>query len=100
MILFFETLIIGLISLVIGLILGAGLSQLMSILVANMFEADMTNYEFIFSKEACIKTLIYFGIMYLIVMIFNTINVSRCKLIDLLEANKKSEKIKLKNPII
>ena len=97
MILFFETMIIGLISLIVGLILGAGLSQLMSILVANMFEADMTNYEFIFSTDACIKTLIYFGIMYLIVMIFNTINVSRCKLIDLLDASKKSEKIKLKN---
>ncbi len=100
MILFFETMIIGLISLIVGLILGAGLSQLMSILVANMFEADMTNYEFIFSTDACLKTLIYFGIMYLIVMIFNTINVSRCKLIDLLDASKKSEKIKLKNPII
>lgn len=98
LILFFETLFIGVISLVVGLGLGFLLSQLMSILVANMFEADMTNFKFVFSANACVKTLIYFGIMYVVVMIFNTFNVSRCKLIDLLYASKKSEKVKLKNP--
>ncbi len=97
LILFFETLIVGCISLVVGLVLCTGLSQLMSLLVANMFEAKMTDFKFIFSSAACIKTLIYFGIMYILVMIFNTYNVSRCKLIDLLNANKKSEKVKLKN---
>ena len=70
MILFFETILIGIISLAVGLGLGVALSQLMSMLVANMFEADMTRYEFIFSSNACIKTLIYFGIMYVIVMLF------------------------------
>lgn len=100
LILFFETLIIGIMSLVVGLGIGFLLSQLMSILVANMFEADLTQFKFIFSKGACIKTLIYFSIMYFVVMIFNTINISKCKLIDLIQANKKSEKIKLKNPYL
>ena len=98
LILFFETLIVGCISLVVGLVLGTALSQVMSLLVANMFEANMTEFEFVFSSSACIKTLIYFSVMYILVMIFNTYNVSRCKLIDLLNANKKSEKVKLKNP--
>ena len=98
LILFFETLIVGCISLVIGLVLGTALSQVMSLLVANMFEAKMTEFEFVFSTSACIKTLIYFSVMYILVMIFNTYNVSRCRLIDLLNANKKSEKIKMKNP--
>ncbi|MDE5539172.1 MAG: ABC transporter permease, partial [Bacilli bacterium] len=98
--LFFETLFIGLISLAIGACLGIVLSQFMSLLVANMFEADLTEFAFTFSSSALIKTLIYFGIMYLLVMIFNTINVNRCKLIDLLHASKKSEEVKLKNPII
>lgn len=100
MILFFETLLIGIISLIIGLGIGVVLSQLMSIFVANMFEADMTKFEFIFSASSCIKTLIYFGVMYLIVMIFNVITVRKCKLIDLLQYSKKAEKVKLKNPII
>ena len=99
-ILFLETLIIGIISLIVGLLIGIVLSQGMSILVANMFEADMTKFEFTFSKTAMIKTIIYFGIMYLLVMIFNTFSVGRCKLIDLLDASKKSEKIKMKNPYI
>ena len=100
LILFFETLIIGVISLGVGLALGTVLSQLMSILVANMFEADLTKFQFTFSSSAALKALLYFSIMYLIVMIFNTIIVNKCKLIDLLHGNKKSEKVKLKNPII
>lgn len=99
LILFIETLIIGIFSLVVGLGIGFLLSQLMSILVANMFEADLTRFQFVFSTNACIKTLIYFSIMYFVVMIFNTINISKCKLIDLMYSNKKSEKIKLKNPL-
>ena len=100
MILFFETLFIGIISLVVGLGIGIILSQLMSLVVANMFEANLTKFAFVFSKASCIKTIIYFGIMYLLVMIFNTYSVSKCKLIDLLNGAKKSEKIKLKNPIL
>ena len=99
MMLFFETILIGIISLVVGLAIGVVLSQLMSMLVANMFEADMTRYEFIFSPDSSIKTLIYFGIMYAIVMIFNVINVRKCKLIDLIQTSKKSETVKMKNPM-
>lgn len=100
MILFFETLFIGIISLIVGLGIGIILSQGMSLVVANMFEAELTKFTFVFSKSAFIKTIICFGIMYLIVMIFNTIIVSKCKLIDLLNGRKLTEKVKLKNPII
>lgn len=99
-ILLLETFIIGIISLVIGLVVGVLASQLMSVLVANSFEADLTHFTFVFSSSAMIKTIIYFGIMYLLVMIFNVINVGRCKLIDLIQANKKNEEVKMKNPIV
>ena len=95
-----ETFLIGLLSLGVGLVLGACLSQVMSVIVANMFEADLTEFTFVISTNAIIKTIIYFGIMYLIVMIFNTISVSCCKLIDLINANKKNETVKLKNPYL
>ena len=65
-----------------------------------MFEADMSNFQFVFSKTACIKTCVYFAVMYIAVMFFNTMTVSRYKLINLLNANKKNEKVKIKNPII
>ena len=100
MILFLETIVIGIISLGVGLGIGIALSQFMSLLVANMFEADMTNFTFTFSQSALLKTFCYFGIMYLLVMIFNTIQISRCKLIDLINASKRSEKVKIKNPIV
>lgn len=99
-ILFFETLLIGIVSLVAGLVIGTILSQFMSVIVANMFDADMTKFKFIFSMKACVKTLIYFVIMYVLVMIFNTFSISRCKLIDLLNAGKKTEKVTMKNPVV
>lgn len=99
-ILFFETLIIGLLSLIVGLSLGVVLSQFMSLLVAHMFEADLKNFAFVFSKQAFIKTIIYFSIMYLIVMIFNTIIIGKSKLIDLLYGGKKCEQVKIKNPYV
>lgn len=95
-----ETILVGIISLIVGLIVGVFASQFMSILVAKMFEADMSEFQFVFSKDACIKTCIYFAVMYLAVMLFNTFTISRYKLINLLNATKKNEKIKIKNPVV
>ena len=99
-IILFETILVGIVSLVCGIVIGVFASQFMSVLVAKLFEADMSEFTFVFSREACIKTCIYFAIMYLAVMIFNTITISRYKLINLLTAIKKNEKVKMKNPFI
>ena len=72
----------------------------MSILVAKLFQADMSEFEFVFSQNACIKTCIYFAVMFLAVMVFNTFTISRYKLISLLTASKKNEQVRMKNPII
>ena len=95
-----ETFFIGLISLVVGLIIGVLVSQITSIFVANLFEANMKSFTFVFSQSALLKTILYFGIIYFVVMIFNTIMINKSKLIDLLQASKKAEKIKLKNPAL
>lgn len=95
-----ETIFVGIISLAIGLVVGIFASQFMSILVAKMFEADMSGFHFVFSKDACIKTCICFAVMYIAVIFLNTITISRYKLIHLLNATKKNEKIKMKNPIL
>lgn len=98
LILFLETLMVGLISLAVGIVIGTGLSQLMSILVANLFEADMKRYSFVFSGSACVRTMAYFGVMYLIVILFQTVIINRCKLIDLLQSGRRSEEVRMKNP--
>ena len=99
-ILLLETVLIGIISLGIGLILGVVLSQGLSILTAKLFMGSMTSYQFAFSINAVLKTILYFGIIFLLVMIFNTVIISKYKLIDLLNASKKNEKIKMRNPVI
>lgn len=96
-ILLMETLIIGFISLAVGLGLGIIASQFMSIVVAKLFEADMSRFEFVFSQASMFKTVIYYAIIYLIVMVFNVFAVTKYKLIDLLNAAKKGEKIKTRN---
>lgn len=95
-----ETILIGVLSLITGIIIGVFASQFMSIWVGKLFEADMTKFQFVFSKDACIKTCLYFAIMYIAVMIFNTITISRYKLINLLTAIKKNETVKIKNPVL
>ena len=95
-----ETILIGILSLVVGIFIGIFASQFMSVLVAKLFEADMSEFTFVFSKDACIKTCIYFTVMFLAVMVFNTLTISRYKLINLLTAVRKNEKVKVKNPII
>lgn len=95
-----ESFFIGLMSLGAGLVLGVILSQGLSLFTAKLFKVGMSEYKFIFSVKAAVKTMVYFGIMFLLIMIFNTFVISKYKLIDMINASKKSESIKVKNPII
>lgn len=99
-ILLFETLFIGVLSLVVGLGLGIIVSQGMSVITANILGFDLKKFKFIISFGAMIKTVIYFGIIYLLVMGFNQVTISKYKLIDMLNAAKRNEKVKLKNSFI
>ena len=92
-----ETVLIGILSLTVGLVLGIFVSQFMSILVVKLFEADMTGYTFLISTKAVEKTILYFGIMYVIVLIFNAFAVTKYKLIDLFQAGHKGEKETMKD---
>lgn len=88
-----ETLFIGIFSLAAGLVIGVFASQGLSVLTANIFEANLKSFEFIFSKDAFRKTVIYFGIIFIILMFFNAVSISKLKLINLLSAGKKNEKL-------
>lgn len=99
-ILIYETLVIGIISLVLGLIIGIITSQGVSVFVSKVFNFDISKYKFIVSSDTIIKTILYFGIMFLLIMIFNVIVVSKNKLIDLIYASKKNENIVVRNSMI
>ncbi len=96
-ILIVETLLIGIFSLGIGLAVGIFASQGLSAITAGIFEMDLSSFQFTFSLSAFYKTLLYFGIIFLIVMIFNTISISKYKLITLLQASRKNESFKVRN---
>ncbi|MGN1133764.1 MAG: FtsX-like permease family protein, partial [Oscillospiraceae bacterium] len=93
----FETLFSGLIAMVVGLLVGIFASQGLSVIIANMFKAKVKAFNFTFSSTSLIKTLIYFGLIFAIVMIFNVINITRCKLITLIQSGKKNEVGKVKS---
>lgn len=92
-----ETFWIGICSLVTGLLTGIFLSQGLSVFTAKLFEADMTKFSFVFSSSACVKTLVCFGVIYVVVILFNVGILSKCKLIELIYGDKRNEEPKIKN---
>ncbi|EPY6471671.1 FtsX-like permease family protein [Clostridium sporogenes] len=99
-ILVIETSIVGAISLIAGLIVGMGVSQVLSVFTLKLFEVGINEYRFAVSTSAIGKTILYFGIMFLLVMVFNVFVISKYKIIELLTAGRKNENIKFKNTFI
>lgn len=95
-----EELIIGAASLVCGIISGIIISQFLALLTVKLFNVTNVSFSIVISLDAMIKSIVYFGIIFILVMIFNVIIVSKYKLIDLITAHRKNEKIKMKNPIV
>ena len=99
-ILIIETVLVGIISLIGGILLGIVLSQGLSIFTSKLFDVSMSEYKFIFSSKAMSKTILYFGLIFILVTILNSFTISKYKIIDLLNYSKKSEDIKIKSSII
>lgn len=97
-ILLYETVLVGLVSLALGLVLGILASQLLSFASAALFDISMSEYHFEFSTHAFGMTLIAFCAIYVVVGIFNVIVIHRCKLIDLINASKQNQKVAIRNP--
>src|SRR6056297_349234 len=96
-ILFIETFIVGLLSLISGLVLGIILSHGFSIITARMFEVNMKDFHFIFSNSAAVKAIINFGVIFLVVILFNTFNLSKLKIIELIYGDRKNQELKIKS---
>lgn len=99
-ILLLETVGIGLLSLIIGLGIGVIGSQLTSALTANMFEADMDKFTFVYSAKTMWKTVLYFALMYIPAILLNAFIIGKCKLIDLFQASRRNEEIRMKSPTV
>lgn len=91
-----ETFVIGLFSLGIGLLIGVAASQGMSVLTAKLMDVPIKDFAFTFSKDSLLKTILYFGVIFLVVMLFNIRTVSKYKLIDLIHGGRKNETLRIK----
>lgn len=96
-ILMIETVMIGSLAFAAGLGLGILVSQALTVVTANLFMVQLKAFEFIISFNAIVKSAVFFGGMYLIVLIFNTWVVQRYKLIDLLQGDRRNEALKLRS---
>lgn len=92
-----ETLIVGFLALVVGLVAGIFMSQFMLFATAHMFNATIESFTFVFSTTSLVQTVLYFVVMFVVALIFNVFTVSRYKLIDLLNADKVFQTVKVKN---
>ncbi|WP_131080221.1 FtsX-like permease family protein [Clostridioides difficile] len=86
---FREMMIIGIFSLIIGIVFGVFISKGLSIFALKMLGISSSGFSF--SILTTIKTIVFFGIVLLLVNKFNKKTIKKYKLIDLLNANKKNE---------
>lgn len=95
-----ETVIVSVVAFVAGVVLGVGLSQLMTFFTASLFKTQIANFHFFFSVHAFNLTLACMLVMFVLTLLLNLRAVRRTKLIELMGAERRNESIKTRNPWI
>mgnify|MGYP000287862151 FL=1 len=95
-----ETVIVSVGAFVAGIVLGVGLSQLMTFFTASLFKTQIANFHFFFSVHAFNLTLVCMLVMFVLTLLLNLRAVRRTKLIELMGAERRNESIKTRNPWI
>lgn len=95
-----ETGIVSVGAFVAGIVLGVGLSQLMTFFTASLFKTQIANFHFFFSVHAFNLTLACMLVMFVLTLLLNLRAVRRTKLIELMGAERRNESIKTRNPWI
>ncbi|QTD40567.1 FtsX-like permease family protein [Sporosarcina sp. Te-1] len=90
--LFFENMVIGLFSLVVGVVLGFLLSRLLLTILLKLMDLNIVA-GFAFSLNALLNTCIVFFIIFLFTSLMGYRIIYRFKLIDLFHAEKKGEEV-------
>lgn len=96
----FETVIVSVGAFVAGIMLGVGLSQLMTFFTASLFKTQIADFHFFFSMHAFNLTLACMLVMFVLTLLLNLRAVRRTKLIELMGAERRNESIKTRNPWI
>lgn len=92
-----EITVIGVAALLVGLVSGIFLSQFFALVVSRVFAADPTGHPFVFSLVATVRTLVCYGLTFVLVGLWQAAAVYRQNLIDLINGGRKNEAIRLRS---
>ena len=90
-VLLYETMMVGLASLMVGLGLGLALSQVLSFATAALMGSTMTKYHFVASPDAALFTIACFAAIFIVSALIGILYVRRCRLVTLLSVHQANE---------
>lgn len=96
---FIENAIIGMLSVMLGCLLGILISFSLRGLIINSFELRIMN-KVMFNFNTFTKTIIFYLVIFIVVGLVNMYRINKLKIIDLLLNHRKNEELKIKNKII
>lgn len=89
-----QTIFMSIVALFFGIFLGFGLSQLLLNFALWIFDQPL-HIAFSFAMKSLIKAIVYYAIIFSLIMILTVRRLSKMKLIDLFQASKKRERLKM-----
>lgn len=94
-----ETLFMGAVSLVAGLGLGFLLSQLLAVLSSHLLQMNYSHFQFIFSKDSLLTTILLFSCLFLSILLFNFLSLRKITIRSLMNQNKEVKPVKMRSPL-
>lgn len=92
---FFETFVIGIISLIAGITIGIGLAKGIATLFMWQLDFSGGGFEALY-LSSIITTVIFYVILFFLTSIVNAVKIARKSVLDLLHADRKQDEIKTK----
>lgn len=89
---FFETLLIGFISLIIGILAGIGLSQLTARMLMNQLNFSGEGFEAFYSSSL-ITTVIFYAILFMLTAFVNALKIASKSVLDLVRAPQQADPV-------
>ncbi len=104
-IILWESLIVGATSLIAGIVLGIGVSQVLLAVTAALFQAGINvaeagGFAFVFSADALVFTLEVFAIIFALSALFNVRAITHTPIIQLIAAERRHETLRLTNLLL
>jgi putative ABC transport system permease protein len=96
-VLLMETMLVGVLALGAGLVLGVAASQGLSLLTTQLFELDITRFRLTFSMPSLVKTVAFFGLLFVVASVLNLFGFSRQTVSRLLNTSRRRE-TRVRNP--